>query len=435
LALLIEVPSEFEEHLLQVFSMRIGLFLESSPDEQGGGFKQSMSTVDALTKKNATAHHFLTFTSSVKTQQILSDRGIKTVLFKEGIFRLIDRLSSTVVGNAILRRLQTLGFRRVGRHLDALLDDHQIELVIFNEITDSVLRIGDHPYIATIWDLSHRDLPEFPEAYVSRAFQRRERQLTDTLTRALAVITNSAFCARQIVKLYRVDPARILQLPFIPPLNIREFVAGKTLLTADVSKYNLPDNYIFYPAYFTPLKNHLYILEALVELERRHGILLGAVFCGGGPALQKSTVERQTEALGLTGRVRILGLLPDNDIPALYIGALALVMPTYSGPTNLPPLEAIMLGCPVIYSDLPAFREQMDDAALYCDLANASSLSDQLAALIRDSGLRDRLKEAGKNLAAKVASIDYEERLRPVLDQYAYVRRRWTWPEYPRSVP
>jgi glycosyltransferase involved in cell wall biosynthesis len=39
-------------------------------------------------------------------------------------------------------------------------------------------------------------------------------------------------------------------------------------------------------------------------------------------------------------------------------------MPSYFGSTNLPPLEAVSLGCPVIYSDLPEFREQMGDAAI-----------------------------------------------------------------------
>ena len=411
--------------------MRIGLFLESSPWKQKGGFKQSLSTIELLTQKAAVQHEFLVFTSSDDTRQILLKRGIKAICFKEGIFRLIDRWSATVVGGAILRRLRRLGLRRLGRHLDALLDDCRVDLVLFNEITDSVLRVGDHPFIVTIWDLCHRDLPEFPEAYTDRAFQRRERQLSNSLNRAVAVITDSSFCAQQIATIYQVDPTRIVELPFVPPLSVREFATGPMLIPAEAiyRKYDLPDRYVFYPADFTPLKNHLYILEGLVELQRRHGIILSAVFCGGGEPTHRRTVERQVQALGLTARVRFLGLVPDNDIPPLYKGALALVMPTYSGPTNLPPLEAVTLGCPVIYSDLPSFRKQMGDAALYCDLANTSSLADHLVSLIQDSALRDRLKKAGQRLVTEVAKIDYGQQLGPVLDKYAYIRRRWAWPE------
>ena len=413
--------------------MRIAIFLESLHDS-GGGFQQALSTVESLTRNNASKNDFFVFTRSEDTHQLLLKEGIEAIRFKEGGFRLLDRWSATVVGNAVLRRLRRLGLRRLGRHLDALLDDNSIDLVVLNEITDSVLRIGDHPFIATVWDLSHRNYPEFPEAYSNRAFQRRERQLANSLTRALAVITNSPSGTRQITNLYQVDPARIVELPFVPSLTVRRHAAGQGLVTAKEvrRKYNLPDRYVFYPAYFSPLKNHLYILEGLLDLERQHGIVLNAVFCGGGEPSHRAMVERQVQALGLTARVRFLGFVADEDVPALYEGALAMVMPTYSGPTNLPPLEAVTLGCPAIYSDLPAFREQMGDAALYCDLTDVSSLASHLAALIRDPALLESVQKAGQILAAEIAKIDYVGRLAPILDKYAYIRRRWAWPETPR---
>ena len=46
------------------------------------------------------------------------------------------------------------------------------------------------------------------------------------------------------------------------------------------------------------------------------------------------------EAHTLNDQVRSLGYLPDEDISALYSGAVALVMPTFFGPTNIPFLEA-----------------------------------------------------------------------------------------------
>jgi glycosyltransferase involved in cell wall biosynthesis len=412
--------------------MRIALFMESLPEVQNGGFKQSFSTIESLVHDKSKTHDFLVFTPFEQTRELLMKEGIRAIRFREGVFRLIDRWSATVVGSAVLRRLRPFGLPRLGRHLDALLDDYGVDLVVLNEITDSVLRIGDHPYIATVWDLSHLDCPEFPEAYADRAFQRRERQLANSLTRALAVIANSPSCARQIATVYKVDPARIVELPFVPARTVRRHAAGRGLATVEKvrHKYDLPDCYVFYPAYFTPFKNHLYILEGLFELERQHGIILNAVFCGGGGSAHRATVERQAQALGLTARVKFLGVVPDDDVPALYEGALAMVMPTYSGPTNLPPLEAATLGCPVIYSDLPAFREQMGDAALYCDLADVSTLANHLAALTHDPSLLAELQRKGRNLAVEIEKIDYRELLAPTFSNYAYVRRRWTWPEH-----
>jgi glycosyltransferase involved in cell wall biosynthesis len=409
--------------------MRIGVFLESSP-ETGGGFQQALSTTEFLARKGVTKHDIVVFTSSPKTAQHLLKYGISSVRFRGGIFRLLDTWSGTVAGNAILRRLSRLGLGRLGRHLDALLDAHGIDLVLLNECTGAVLRIGDHPFIVTIWDLDHRDHPELPESYLDRAFERRERTLGKTLPRALGVISNSAYLTKRIANLYRVDSHRIIELPFLPSLGVRQHVTGTNSTSLDTvrRKYELPEHYIFYPAYFLPQKNHLYILEGLVELARRHDIVLHAVF-SGGDSPHRRIVERQVEALHLKEKVRFLGAVPDDEIPSLYEGAVALVMPTYCGPTNLPPLEAVTLGCPVIYSDLPGCREQMGDAALYCDLTNVSSLVEHLKTLIQDPRELQRLAQAGKKLAADIAAIDYAKRLEPLLDSYAYTRRRWAWPQ------
>lgn len=410
--------------------MRIAVFLECLPNS-GGGFVQALSTVESLALKGSIAHDVLVFTPFEETRQLLLKHGIEAIRFKRRGFRLIDRLSSTVAGGAVFRRLRRLGVRRLGRHLDALLDDHAIDMVVLTECADAALRISDHHYVVTVWDLDHRDYPEFPEKYADRVFERREALFRATLIRALAVIANSSSGARRIASLYHVDLHRIVVLPFLPSLAVRRHAAGVKLATVDMvrRKYDLPDRYLFYPAYFSYHKNHLYILEGLIDLERRHGIVLHAVFCGGGDPGDETMIERQTQALDLASKAHFLGLVADEDIPPLYEAALCLVMPTYCGPTNLPPLEAITLGCPVIYSDLPGCREQMGDAALYCDLANPSSLADLLATLIQDPTQADRLRKAGAALAEKIAQIDYGKLLSPVFEQYAYIRRRWTWPE------
>jgi glycosyltransferase involved in cell wall biosynthesis len=147
---------------------------------------------------------------------------------------------------------------------------------------------------------------------------------------------------------------------------------------------------------------------------------------GTDPPGGQAHVERQVQALGLIERVRFLGTVPDEDIPVLYQGALALVMPAHFAPTSLPPLEAASLGCPVIYSDLPGCREQMGDAALYCDLTNPLSLADKLAALIEDPKILHCVRETGFKLSAEVSKINYGERLAKILDEYAYVQRRWS---------
>lgn len=410
--------------------MRIGLVLETSPTS-GGAYQQSLSTVELLAINGTTAYEILVFTPFKKTRQQLQQHGIDAVQFQNRFIRHLDIFSSTTIGGAILRRLRRLGFRRLGRHLDALLDDHRIDLVLFTDVTEVSLRIGDHPFIMTVMDLDHFDHPEYSEHFLERGFAHRENILRSTLTRAIAVIANSKSGADRIATIYDVDPTRIIELPFIPSLAVRGHTRKGAMRSAKEirDKYDLPSRYVFYPAYYLYHKNHLYLLEALVELERQHGIVLHAVFCGRDPRGEKATIERQVQALKLRKRVHLLNFVPDEDIPALYESAIAVASPSPFGPTNLQPLEAAALGCPVICSDLPGSREQMGDAALYCDLSKPSSLADHLAALIQDTVLLNRLREAGRQRVEELSKMNYDKRLSFVFDNFAYVRRRWAWPE------
>jgi glycosyltransferase involved in cell wall biosynthesis len=68
-------------------------------------------------------------------------------------------------------------------------------------------------------------------------------------------------------------------------------------------------------------------------------------------------------------------------------------MPSYFGPTNLPPLEAWAVGTPVIYPE--AFKAQAGDAAILFDYDDPRSLADAIVGL-RTDGTRERLRTAGQ---------------------------------------
>ena len=81
------------------------------------------------------------------------------------------------------------------------------------------------------------------------------------------------------------------------------------------------------------------------------------------------------EELKIADMVIFPGFVPQEHINTFYKNAVALTMVTYFGPTNMPPLEAMELGCPVIVTDLKGHREQLDDAAIYIDAMNAKSIA------------------------------------------------------------
>jgi len=159
-------------------------------------------------------------------------------------------------------------------------------------------------------------------------------------------------------------------------------------------------------------------------LEERCGIRVGAIFSGGDKG-NLVYVQSYVHKMKLEDRVRFVGFVDDEEIPELYRQSIALVMPSYFGPTNLPPLEAFELGIPVLYSDKAGLRDQVENAALLMDLNDPGSLADHLKNLIDDSQLRMRLVEAGKARLRYFDSLDRMSVLKNVIERFHKKRVSW----------
>lgn len=93
--------------------------------------------------------------------------------------------------------------------------------------------------------------------------------------------------------------------------------------------------------------------------------------------------------------VRLLGRVSDEELKALYKGALAFVFPSKAEGFGLPPLEAMLCGCPVIASSAGAIPEVCGSASVYVapqDLPGWISAMDQMES---DASLRARMRMLG----------------------------------------
>ena len=66
-------------------------------------------------------------------------------------------------------------------------------------------------------------------------------------------------------------------------------------------------------------------------------------------------------------------------------------MPSYFGPTNIPPLEAMALGCPVAVSNKYAMPEQVGDAGLLFDPDSPEEIAKCIKAMWLDDKLRQKM--------------------------------------------
>jgi glycosyltransferase involved in cell wall biosynthesis len=144
------------------------------------------------------------------------------------------------------------------------------------------------------------------------------------------------------------------------------------------------------------------LLDAMPVLRKeipRIRLLIG----GSGPL--RAELEAQVKSLALGDCVRLLGFVPEAQLPAHYRAADLFVLPTAQiEGFGLVTIEALASGTPVLGTPIGATSEILGglDASLLTGGADAESLAAGIAALHRrftaDSGWRARLSEAGRAL-------------------------------------
>ena len=75
---------------------------------------------------------------------------------------------------------------------------------------------------------------------------------------------------------------------------------------------------------------------------------------------------------------------------SLYLNAIALVMPSYFGPTNMPPYEAFKLGTPVLYPEILAKQDDIYDAILPIKYEDPNTMALHINNLIKNNLIREK---------------------------------------------
>lgn len=94
-------------------------------------------------------------------------------------------------------------------------------------------------------------------------------------------------------------------------------------------------------------------------------------------------------------KIHLLHSVPNEDLSAIYSGALFLAYPSLYEGFGLPILEAMACGCPVLTSITSSMPEVAGQAALFVDPEDGSSLLKGFQELIRNAALRERLVAEG----------------------------------------
>jgi glycosyltransferase involved in cell wall biosynthesis len=105
--------------------------------------------------------------------------------------------------------------------------------------------------------------------------------------------------------------------------------------------------------------------------------------------------EKLLKELNLTTSVKLLDLVPQKDLPAIFQNASLFVYPSLYEGFGMPVLEAMSTGTPVVTSKISSLPEVGGDSVLYCDPNDTRDIAMVLKNVLTNHDLRETLKNRG----------------------------------------
>jgi alpha-1,3-rhamnosyl/mannosyltransferase len=108
--------------------------------------------------------------------------------------------------------------------------------------------------------------------------------------------------------------------------------------------------------------------------------------------------------------VRVLGYVPEAELPSLTAAATAFAYPSHYEGFGFPLAQAMAAGVPVVTSNVSSMPEVAGDAGLLIEPASAAQLASALERLLTSPTLRETLGAKGRELARRFTWKNSAER-------------------------
>jgi len=282
--------------------------------------------------------------------------------------------------------------------LPGVLDGIQPDLAHYTNFLAPVSE--RRPYVVTIHDMG---LEVLRDAHPLAKRLYTKRLVPHVARKARLIITNSEYSKWEIVRHLGISEDRIRVTP----------LAASAEFTPKPPNGNghAGNPYFLYVGNLEPRKNLERLIEAFARIPSKDHdlVLVGNRWYHGDAAEQKA------RSLGLNGRVKFMGYVPRGDLPGLFSGATAFVYPSLLEGFGMPIVEAMACGAPVITSNNSSMKEVSADAAVLIDPQSVREITEALASVAEDDGLRRELSKKGLERAAE---FSWERTARLTLEAY-----------------
>ncbi|MBI3287812.1 MAG: glycosyltransferase family 4 protein [Chloroflexi bacterium] len=245
------------------------------------------------------------------------------------------------------------------------------------------------PGVITIFDLGFVVHPELIKP-ARRIYLSTMARLS--AQRARRIIAISQATKQDIVRLWGIDPQRVVVIPcgveerFRPP--------APEALEAWRRRRSLPEHMILFLGTLEPRKNIPGLLRAYALLRSR-GLRSHMLVLAGAAGWGQTSILAEMGRLGLNGQVFLPGYVPSEELPLWYAAADLFVYPSLYEGFGLPVLEAMACGTPVIAADGSALPEVVGEAGLLVSPTDVEALAEAIQRALQDPSLREAMRGKG----------------------------------------
>ena len=389
--------------------MNLGIVIKSRNSKEGGGYTITYDILDALIKNSKLINHKLFFV-------IINDynKEIENKLKKKkfNYFKYFENNKILKIKNFFFSKYSFInkffnffGFNKIEKYFM----ENNVKMIW--PVSSEMRYPFDLPYIFTVWDVQHKTIPQYPEVGSFLIKTYRDQIFKSNFNKAKYILFGNKSSYKIASKFYKCNKEKIFFNCHPTPSWA---LTKKSFKINNFFKKKKIKNFFIYPANFWMHKNHLNLLKGFNIFQINKKKLYQLILVGDVKDKKLyHKIKTFIKENNIQKNVKILGHVTREELLILYDNCLGLIYLSVSGPENLPPLEALARGKPVLYSNFFGSFEQLKNNAIYINHFNPRNIATGIEKLSKIKGSSQKRKRYAKSRTA----LGYIKKINSILNK------------------
>ncbi|WP_373545694.1 glycosyltransferase family 4 protein [Chamaesiphon sp.] len=362
--------------------------------------------------------------ASLQTERLLNAYpNLHSAIYPVSSFaRNVNQLNKQINNNSFVEKTKQLTLPNISRVLNItrqpidskILAEADIFHSSYPRIPKQVRKALPDRHLQTVYDLTPLLLDE---KYFGPGQRGITQRLIDTIHPNDWVTTISEATRNDLLNRRKLNPDRVVTIYLAASRDLFYPISDLVILENVRHKYKIPEGDYFLTLHsLAGHKNMQHLIacfEQVIAQEKTKDLRL--LICGGSQDALASMIKENQLTDSDLKFIHFAGFIDDNDLAAIYSGAIGFIFPSLYEGFGLPVLEAMQCGCPVISSNTSSLPEVVGEAGFLVSPIDRDSLCESILCLYNSSTLRSNYSHKSLDRAAL---FSWEKTLNETLDVY-----------------